>query len=318
MTDTAAAGQVSAIRAFTRLYTSRLGVVDGAASRPYSLAEVRVLREVAQRERATAGEIARALDLDAGYVSRIVRGFERRRQVRRTRAPGDGRQKALVLTAAGRRAFAALDRRANRDVAKLLEPLTAGERQALAAMLERARRMLGGEAARPAVVVLRPPEPGDMGWVVGRQARLYADEYGWNQEYEALAAEIVAKFIREFDPQRERCWIAEREGERLGAVFCARAGSDGRGALREGTAKLRLLHVEQAARGLGIGQRLVEECVRFARRAGYGRMELWTQSNLVAARHIYERAGFVRVKEEAHHSFGHDLVAETWAMEFRC
>jgi len=301
--------QVDVVRAFNRLYTRKIGVVDGTASSPFSLAEARVLYELAHRDQRTATDIRKELGLDAGYMSRILRDFERRKLVTRVRAKTDARQKFLSLTARGQRAFASLDERSNRDVAAMLGGLSSAERKQLVDAAQTIRRLLGDKPEPRAPYLLRQHQPGDMGWVVHRQGILYAEEYGWDETYEGLAAEIVAQFIKNYDPKRERCWIAEKDGARVGAVFVAKASEE--------VAKLRLLHVEAEARGLGIGKRLVKECLRFAGHAGYRKMTLWTQSNLHAARHIYKQAGFRVVREEQHHSFGKDLMAETWELDVR-
>ena len=302
-------GYVSAIRGFNRFYTRKIGVVDGVASSPFSLAEARVLYELAHREQPTATDIRKELGLDAGYMSRILRGFERRKLVTRERSRTDEREKFLSLTAKGRKAFAPLDQRSNRDVEAMLEELSPAARKELVHSAQTIRRLLGDKAGEKVPYLLRQHQPGDLGWIVHRQAILYADEYGWDGTYEALAAEIVAQFIKNYDSKCERCWIAEKDGERVGAVFVAKASDE--------TAKLRLLHVEPEARGLGIGKRLVDECVRFARQAGYRKMTLWTQSILHAARHLYKQAGFRIVREEQHRSFGRDLTAETWELDLR-
>lgn len=301
--------EVAAIRAFNRLYTRKIGVVDGIASSPFSLAEARVLYELAHREQSTATDIRKELGLDPGYMSRILRDFERRKLVTREQSKTDERQRFLSLTAKGRRAFAPLDERSNRDVAAMLDELSPTERKQLVDAVQTVHRLLGGKAGPKIPHLLRQHQPGDMGWIVHRQAILYAEEYGWDGTYEALAAEIVAQFIKNYDPKRERCWIVEKDGARVGAVFVAKASDE--------IAKLRLLHVEPEARGLGIGKRLVEECVRFARQVGYSKMTLWTQSILHAARHLYKQAGFQVVREEQHHSFGKDLTAETWELDLR-
>lgn len=301
--------QVNAIRAFNRFYTRKIGVLDGMASSPFSLAEARVLYELANRRQPTATDIRKELALDAGYLSRILRDFERRKFVTRERSKTDERQRFLSLTRKGRSAFGPLDARSNRDVAAMLEDLSPAGRKQLVDSVQTVRRLLGDTAEAKTSYLLRPHQPGDMGWIVHRQAILYADEYGWDGTYEALAAEVVAQFIKNYDPKRERAWVAEKDGERVGAVFVARASDQ--------IAKLRLLHVERQARGLGIGQRLVEECIGFARQAGYQRMTLWTQRILHAARHIYKKAGFQVVHEEKHHSFGKDLTAETWELDLK-
>jgi len=301
--------QVGAIRAFNRFYTRKIGVVDGMASSPFALAEARVLYELAHREQATATDIRKELGLDAGYMSRILREFERRKLIRREQSKTDERQKFLSLTAKGRRAFAPLDARSNRDVVAILEGLSPTKRKQLVDAVQAVRRLLGDKVQTSTSYLLRQHQPGDLGWIVHRQAILYAEEYGWDGTYEALAGEIVAQFIKNYDPNRERCWIAEKDGERVGGAFVAKVSDD--------VAQLRLLHVESQARGLGIGKRLVEECVRFARQAGYQKMTLWTQSNLYAARHIYKQSGFQVVREQQHHSFGKDLTAETWELNLR-
>jgi DNA-binding MarR family transcriptional regulator/GNAT superfamily N-acetyltransferase len=301
--------QVRAIRAFNRFYTRKIGVVDGMANRPFSLAEARVLYELAQRQQPTATDIGEELGLDAGYMSRILRDFERRKLVRREQSRTDERERFLSLTAQGRRAFVTLDERSNRDIAALLDELSVTERKQLVDALEMVRRLLGERAEPKTPYLLRQHESGDMGWIVHRQAILYAEEYGWDETYEALAAEIVAQFIKNYDPKYERAWVAEKDGQRVGAVVVVKQSAK--------IAKLRLLHVEREARGLGIGKRLVEECVRFARQTGYQKMTLWTQSILYAARSIYKKAGFQMVHQAKHRSFGKDLTAETWELNLR-
>lgn len=297
--------RVAAVRGFNRFYTQKIGVLgEGLLASPFSLTEARVLFELAQRDSATAAGLCRDLGLDAGYLSRIVRRFENDKLLVRTPSAADGRQSLLALTASGREAFAELDRRSRDEIAALLEPLPAGRQARLVAAMAGIERLLGGSATGEPRWRLRPHRPGDMGWVVSRHGALYAEEYGWDESFEALVAEIAAKFVRHFDPARERCWIAERDGAPVGSVFLVRQSQT--------IAKLRLLIVDPEARGLGIGAALVEECLRFARDAGYRKVTLWTQSILVAARAIYQAAGFHRVREEPHHSFGHDLVGEYW------
>jgi DNA-binding MarR family transcriptional regulator/GNAT superfamily N-acetyltransferase len=301
------AARVDAVRAFNRFYTRKIGVLqEGLLASPFSLTEARVLYELAQRAGATASELCRDLGLDAGYLSRVLRRFPTELLVARERSSADGRQSFLSLTPAGREAFAGLDRRSREEVAGLLEGLGPAGQARLVGAMSGIERLLGAETEAPAWR-LRPHRPGDMGWVASRHGAIYAEEFGWDATFEALVAEIVAKFIRQFDPARERCWIAERAGERLGSVFLVRQSPR--------VAKLRLLLVEPEARGLGLGEGLVDACIGFARAAGYGKLTLWTQSMLLAARHIYERAGFRRVREEPHHSFGQDLVGEYWEMK---
>jgi DNA-binding MarR family transcriptional regulator/N-acetylglutamate synthase-like GNAT family acetyltransferase len=303
--------QVDTIRRFNRFYTRRIGVLrDGLLSSPFTLAQARVLYELAQRERPSASEIARELDLDAGYLSRLLRALMRRGLVSRAPSPTDRRRGLLALTARGRAAFRRLDRRSASDIATMLEPLAADDRQRLADAMASIERLLapdGPAGERPAAagpIVLRTHRPGDLGWVVHRHAALYAQEYGWDGSFEAMVAEIVARFIRRFDPARERCWIAERDGRILGSVTLVR--------MTDATAQLRLLYVEPQARGAGLGRLLVDECERFARQAGYRRIRLWTNSVLLAARAIYEGTGYRLIAQEPHRSFGHDLVGETW------
>jgi DNA-binding MarR family transcriptional regulator/N-acetylglutamate synthase-like GNAT family acetyltransferase len=305
MAESGLQARVAAVRGFNRFYTQKIGVLgEGLLASPFSLTEARILFELAQRDGATAAGLCRDLGLDAGYLSRILRRFENDKLLARTPSAADGRQSLLALTASGREAFAELDRRSRDEIAALLEPLPAGRQARLVAAMAGIERLLGGESAREPRWRLRPHRPGDMGWVVSRHGALYAEEYGWDESFEALVAEITAKFVRQFDPARERCWIAEREGAPAGSVFLVRQSPT--------VAKLRLLIVDPEARGLGIGAALVEECLRFAREAQYRKVTLWTQSILTAARAIYQAAGFRRVREEPHHSFGHDLVGEYW------
>jgi DNA-binding MarR family transcriptional regulator/GNAT superfamily N-acetyltransferase len=300
--------RVDAVRRFNRFYTKQIGVLhEGLLGSPFSLTEVRVLYELAHREKPTASELGRELGLDPGYLSRILRGFKKRSLVDRALSETDRRQSHLSLTARGRKTFAPLNARSGDEVASMLSKLSAVDQSRLIKAMHTIEGLLGQPAEPKVPYLLRPHQSGDMGWVVHRHGVLYAQEYGWNEQFEALVAEIVAKFIKEFDPKRERCWIAEREGEIVGSVFLVMKSAR--------VAKLRLMYVEPKARGLGIGSRLVEECVRFARQVGYRKITLWTNSVLVAARHIYQKAGFRLVHEESHHSFGHDLVGETWELD---
>ncbi len=300
--------RVEAARRFNRFYTRQIGLLRrGAYDSPFSLTEVRVLYELAHREQPTATELGRDLGLDAGYLSRILRGFEKRALVTRTRSAADGRQSHLALTALGRKVFAPLDARSHDEVAALLSALAPGAQAHVIAAMQTIERLLGRDGPPPAAYLLRPPQPGDMGWVVHRHGAVYAREYGYDAQFEALVAEIVARFVQRFNPTRERCWIAERDGAAVGSVFLvARSGT---------VAQLRLLLVEPQARGSGLGTRLVDECVRFARQAGYRKLVLWTQSELSAARRLYQAAGFRIVRKERNHSFGKALVSETWELE---
>ena len=313
--ETASEAPTAAIRRFNRFYTRRIGVLhEKLAATRFSLTESRLLWELAQRGRATGAELARDLDLDPGYLSRLLRGLKEQALIRSERSQSDARHLHLSLTAAGRRAFASLDRQSEADVAALLATLPeAGQRAMLRAMAE-IEAILGERDRAAAPWQLRPPQPGDIGWTIDRHGRLYAAEYGWDIRFESLVARIAADFVDRFDAEREACWIAERDGVNVGCVFLVQARDDATGAVVDGSARLRLLLVEPAARGLGIGARLVDECERFARAKGYRRIVLWTHSVLLAARAIYARAGYRLVASEAHESFGHSLVGETWEL----
>ena len=300
--------RVAAMRRFSRFYTRRIGVLQARfLDSPFSLAEARVLYELTRRDKATASEIGAELGLDAGYLSRILRGFAGRGLVAKERSRADGRHILLTLTARGRKAFAPLEAYSNDEVAKMLQGLSASDQARLIAATHTIEELVGGSAKSSSPYVLRPHRPGDMGWVVSRHGAVYAEEYGWDERLEALAAEIVAAFLRDFDPARERCWIAERDGENVGCVFLVKDS------LR--VARLRLLLVDRAARGLGLGARLVDECIRFARQAGYAKITLWTHSVLTAARHVYQSAGFQLVDTKSHEEFGKQLVGETWDLK---
>ena len=299
---------VDDVRGFNRFYTRVLGLLrPDLAGSAFGLTEARVLFELAHRDDVAVSEVRRDLDLDAGYLSRILSGFTASGLVAREKSEADGRRQVVRLTEAGRRAFDELDRLQAGAIDSLLEPLDDGERTRLVGAMGQIRRMLSNEAGR-AGVVLRPPQPGDLGWVIERHGARYAAEYGWDTTFEALVAHIVADFAERRDTQRESAWIAELDGERVGCVFCAAADV-------EHTAQLRLLLVEPSARGAGVGTRLVDECLRFAERSGYRRITLWTNDVLLAARRIYERAGFRCDRREPHHSFGRDLVGEYWSRD---
>ena len=300
---------IHAVRSFNRFYTRQIGVLrEGLLKSPFSLAELRVLYEVAHREHPTATELCQQLGLDPGYLSRILRGLEKRSLVHKSASQSDGRQSLLGLTARGKETFATLDARQNDEVATMLRQLpTAGQARLVQAM-RMIETVLGNGAEPKTPYILRAHQPGDMGWVVHRHGVLYAQEYGYDETFEALVAEIAAKFILHFDPKRERCWIAEKEGEIVGSVFLVNKSKT--------VAKLRLLLVEPSARGLGIGKRLVGECLRFAQQVGYEKTVLWTQSELPAARHIYQEAGFRLVQQKKHQSWGrNDLVSQIWEVK---
>lgn len=299
---------INDIRAFNRFYTGQIGVLDEhLLNSEFSLAEVRVLYELAHRDGLTATQLSRDLGLDPGYLSRILAKFSGRGFLRRRASEADARQSLLELTRAGRRAFAPLDRASERAVADLLATLSEPDREALVAAMRGIRRVLGNGTDEHLPLLFRSLQPGDVGRITHRQALLYHREYGWDETYEALVARILADFVESFDPERERSWIGELDGQIVGSVFVMRKSAE--------VAQLRLLYVEPSVRGRGFGRRLVNECIRFARGKGYGRLVLWTNDVLVSARRIYEAAGFHLVKEEPHHSFGKDLVGQTWELE---
>jgi DNA-binding MarR family transcriptional regulator/N-acetylglutamate synthase-like GNAT family acetyltransferase len=298
---------VGIVRGFSRFWTRRIGALEESyLQSPFSLTEVRVLYELAHADETSASRLREELGLDAGYLSRILRGFEERGLVDKKPSATDGRRNMLSLTARGREAFAPLDARSQEDIASMLDALSDVEVERLIEAMGTIQELLGDRTEPGVPYLLRPHGPGDMGWVVHRHGALYAREYGWDERFEALVARIVADFVDGYDPARERCWIAEKNGEPVGSVFLVKES--------ESVAKLRLLLVEPEARGLGIGARLVEECIRFAGSSGYEKLTLWTNDVLHAARHIYERAGFRLVHEEPHHSFGRDLVGQTWEL----
>jgi DNA-binding MarR family transcriptional regulator/N-acetylglutamate synthase-like GNAT family acetyltransferase len=297
--------RIAAVRRFNRFYTQRIGILaEGWARSEFSLAQARVLYEISRRDRATASDIAGDLGMDAGYLSRLLRDFERRGFIARQASHEDARRSLITLTAAGKRAFAPLERQTLKDVGEMLDVLGDDAQSRLVRAMAAIETTLVGPA--DASYILRAPHAGDFGWIVARHGALYAAEYGWDEQLEALTAEIIASFVRRNDPKRERCWIVERGGENVGCVLVARDTAT--------VARLRLLLVEPSARGLGIGMRLVDECLRFARGAGYRNMTLWTHSVLVAARHIYKRTGFKRVATKKHDEFGQLLTGETWTV----
>jgi DNA-binding MarR family transcriptional regulator/N-acetylglutamate synthase-like GNAT family acetyltransferase len=302
--------RVEAVRRFNRFYTRRIGALQGQfLGAPYSLPEARVIFELGQRGSGTATMLRRELELDAGYLSRLLQGLRRQGLVHGEAEAHDARQTRLSLTAKGKKAFTQLDTRSREEVSGMLAKLPAPAQTKLVAALQTVENVLEGDPVPAAPIALRSHRPGDMGWVIERHGALYAREYGWDERFEALVAGIAAKFIDNLDPARERCWIAERAGERLGCVFVVKE--------KRHTAKLRLLIVDPATRGVGLGRRLVEECIAFAREKGYRKLVLWTQSNLAAARAIYRKTGFALVRKEPHTSFGARLTGEYWELELR-
>lgn len=308
MQNAALEQRVQAVRKFSRFYTRQLGVLnEKLLGSKYSLTEVRALFELAHRKDCTAREIGQNLGLDAGYLSRILNRFARARLITRERSKLDARNIQLRLTTKGRSVFQSLDRQSSEQVVEMLDRIPQALQQKLIQSLRRVEEMFASATAGSSAVRLRSHRPGDIGWVIHRHGILYAQEYGWDESFEALVAEVAAQFIKNFDPSRERCWIAELDGESVGSIFLVK--------YTEEIAKLRLLLVEPHARGFGIGRKLVRECIEFAQQCGYGKLTLWTQSCLLAARKLYREAGFNLVKEESQRAFGADLVSETWELE---
>ncbi|HEV8264754.1 MAG TPA: helix-turn-helix domain-containing GNAT family N-acetyltransferase [Gemmatimonadales bacterium] len=299
--------RVAAVRRFNRFYTRQIGLLqEHLLHSPFSLTEARVLYELAHHVETTATSLGAGLGLDAGYLSRILRAFQKRGLIQKERSKTDGRQTLLRLSPRGQDAFAKLNADSHQEIGIMLRALPGDAQARLLDAMQGIESLLGAPPERAAPYTLRPHRPGDMGWVVERHGALYEQEYGWDATFEALVAEIVARFIRRFDPRRERCWIAEKDGANVGSVFLVKKAPT--------VGQLRLLLVEPSARGLGIGRRLVDECTRFARQVGYRKIVLWTNSVLHAARRIYEQAGYRLTAEESHHSFGHDLVGQTWEL----
>jgi|SRR5271155_4921707 DNA-binding MarR family transcriptional regulator/N-acetylglutamate synthase-like GNAT family acetyltransferase len=300
--------RVAAVRRFNRFYTRQIGVLrEKPYKSPLSLTEVRVLYELAHRQSPTATELSDDLGLDPGYLSRVLTGFDKRGWLEKKSCAADGRQSLLSLTGQGRKALAPLDTRSREEVGAILAHLSVVEQERLTDAMHTIESLVRAKSRQEPAYILRPHQPGDMGWVVHRHGVLYAQEYHYDERFEALVAEIVARFVQNLDSQRERCWIAEKDGEIVGSVFLVKHSKT--------IAKLRLLLVEPSGRGLGIGKHLVNECVRFARQVGYKKITLWTQSSLHAARGIYENAGFRLVEKKKHHSWGQDQIAEIWELK---
>jgi len=300
--------QVTAVRVFNRFYTHEIGLLNQSLLKSeFSLAEARILYELAHREGLTASDLGHDLGLDAGYLSRLLKGFAERGLIKRNPSQTDARQAVLALSAAGRAAFELLNKASHDEVLAVLRRLPAGEPDRLVKAMGTVQLILGRGPAPQAPYILRPLRVGEIGWIIHRQGLLYFQEYGWDRTFEALAAEIAASFVKTCDPNREQCWVAERDGAVVGCVFLVRDS--------DAVAKLRLLYVEPSARGLGIGRRLVDECVGFARSKGYRTLTLWTNDVLASARRIYQAAGFRLVKEESHRSFGKDLVGQYWSLD---
>ena len=308
MAATSLASRIEAVRRFSRFYTRRIGVLEETLLHsPFTLPEGRLVYEIANRDRSTAQELCRDLGLDPGYVSRLLQGLEKRGCIGRKRSTADKRQTELTLTAKGQRLWGAMNEQSRQDIANLLAGLPVERQDMLVKALETVQRLLDEPPEKRTPFTLRPHQPGDMGWIIRRQTQLYTNEYGWDGTFEAMLAEIAGKFIAKFDPKSDNCWIAERNGEMVGSVFLVRATRT--------TGQLRMLYVEASARGLGIGQRLVETCIQDARAKGYRKLMLWTNDILVSARKIYIAAGFRLIKEEKHDSFGKKLVGQFWSLD---
>ena len=302
------AGRVAQVRRFNRFYTRQIGALNrGFLDSEYSLTDVRVLYELRHHDDLTASMLGQDLALDAAYLSRILGEFERKGMLVKSPSKSDRRRTHLRLSAKGRRVFDAIEARQRVAVAEMLHALPGDDQRHVVESMQQIERLLERPRTAEPSYTLRAPRPGDIGWIVHRHGALYHQEYGWDEQFEVLVAEIAADFAKHHDPKRERCWVAEHEGEIVGSIYCVKKSKT--------VAKLRLLYVEPSARHLGIGTRLVDECIGFARHAGYRTMTLWTQSVLSAARRVYERAGFTLVREEPHHNFGADLVAQTWELD---
>jgi DNA-binding MarR family transcriptional regulator/GNAT superfamily N-acetyltransferase len=297
--------RVAAVRRFNRFYTQNLGVLrPGWLDSAFSLTEARVLYEIKQRDGVTASNIVRDLGLDAGYLSRILRGFHKNGLIRKDVSPDDRRQSLLSMTARGRQAFDPLERRTEQQVGALLGRLSASEQDQLISAMRAIETIIVSKPKAESEIVLHRPQPGDLGWVVATHAELYAREFGWGGDFEGLCARIVADFVSNYDPKHERCWIAKMDGQNVGSVFLVKDS--------EKVARLRLLLVDPVARGRGLGTRLTDECIRFARMRGYRTITLWTHKVLTVARHIYERAGFRLTSSEPRRSFGRNVISEHW------
>ena len=300
--------KIKAIRHFNRFYTRQIGLLNqGLLDSPYSLTEARVIYELAQKETCTATELGSELNLDMGYLSRILSSFQKNGLLQKEPAPRDKRQSLLRLSPIGQQAFTMLNERSSQEINNMLNALSAPEQQRLVKAMRTVEALLDPQAQERPAVIIRPLLPGDLGWVVSRHGALYAQEYHWDISFEGFVAQIAADYLKNLDPQKENGWIAEVNGENAGCVFLVKKSDE--------VAKLRMLLVEPSARGLGIGKRLVQECIRFARQCGYRKMTLWTQSFLLAARHIYQQAGFRLTESAANHEFGQDLISETWDLD---
>ena len=301
---------VADVRRFNRFYTKRIGLLEqGLLKTKFPLTQARIIFELAQHEQSTASELINELDLDPGYLSRILRTFEKDGLIRKTRSKSDNRHRLLKLTAKGKKSFSVLNNRSKQEIEELLKGLSEEDRHRLLNALQTIKNILGAKPESNRLYLLRSHRPGDIGWITHRHGAVYAEEYSFDETFEALVAEILARFIKDHDPKRERIWIAEQDGEQVGSVMIVDAGDQ--------IAQLHLLFVDPKARGKGIGKRLIDECIHFAKRNNYQKIKLWTQSILLEARHLYSKAGFSITEEEPHTSFGQDLIAEIWELSLR-
>jgi len=307
VSDTDFENRIAMVRRFNRFFTRRLGVLrEGLLHTPYSLTESRIIYEIANRDQVIAADLSKALGLDPGYLSRILDRFEQQGLIHKVQSPSDGRRLLLRLTPEGEKVYSLIDHRAREEIAEMLNNLSEQDQNRLVQAMNTIEQLLSEGLKYSEPYVLRQHEPGDMGWVIHMHGRLFAEEFGWDESFEAFVAQICSDFINHYNPHKERCWIAEMDGQIVGSAFVVQESQE--------VARLRLLLVDPKARGMGLGKRLVDECIRFARRRGYKKMVLWTNSILVAARNIYQKAGFVLVKQEPHRSFGQDLIGETWEL----
>jgi DNA-binding MarR family transcriptional regulator/GNAT superfamily N-acetyltransferase len=305
MTSIVLQEHIRVVRGFNRFFTKQIGVLrEGLLHSPYSLTEARIIFELANQSNLTATKLGNALGLDTGYLSRILNKLEQLRLIKKNRSDDDGRQRLISLTTKGEKIFSLLDTRSNDEVSEMLSRLNESGRARLIEAMQTIEDIFNQGSKHLKSVYLRHHEPGDMGWVIRQHGLFYHQRYGWDESFEAFVSQICADFINQYDPQKERCWVAEMQDEQIGSIFCVNAG--------ENVAKLRMLLVAPKARGLGLGTKMVKECIRFARRVGYKKITLWTNDILIDARKIYEKQGFKLVKEESHHSFGHDLVGQNW------
>ncbi len=301
---------VDEIRRFNRFYTKRIGLLNrGILKTRFPLTQARVIFELAQHEQSTASDLTNELDIDPGYLSRILASFEKDGLIRKVQSESDNRQWFLKLTSKGKRSFSVLNNRSRQEVGALLQSLSGDDQYRLLSAIHTMEEVLGARPKPITSYLLRPHRPGDIGWITQRHGVLYSEEYGFDETFEALVAEILARFIQNYDHKRERIWIAEQDGERVGSVMIAHTGNK--------VAQLRLFLVEPKVRGKGIGKRLIDECIDFSKRSRYRKIKLWTQSTLLAARHLYSKAGFERTEQKPHTSFGHDLIAEVWELKLR-